>query len=497
MWKMLPSEDFKNQILSNIKERPEYTIFGDVDQSLTWAGLQRKVLEFDKFLLDNKQENQKICFFTNRRLDSLVLIVTCLLTNRTFIPIDSKQPSERISSILNALGESEVLDLDQMMFVKYQNVKLKESIEISSEVCYILFTSGSTGVPKGVNITFENIMNTLLWSLGQLTWEDSDVIGLVTNLHFDISIFDVLIGLHQSIKIQIINETENFWSVARQIEEFKVTSIFSTPFLFLMLQKNGILNTDWLRRIISGGDFYPPKNLVDLMESHPELEVFNVWGPTETTIVNTMHRVQKSDIFRLNEGKPISVGTSSEMMPIVIVNAEQIESLIILGPNTLGEIVVLGNSVSAGYIDVDTGANANFSCYGGQRVFRTGDLGYLDESGELFIVGRSNFLIKYQGYRIDPREVEFIADKILGVFRSCLCLVENSSSLNELQLLVQLQPEISISVAEIKNYLRSNLLSYMVPKKIIFVQDLPMNSNGKLDRKSCYKLLKENSIELG
>jgi len=497
MWKMLPSEDFKNQILSNIEEFPEYTIFADVDQSLTWAGLQRKVLEFDKFLVENKQENQKICFFTNRGLDSLVIIVTCVLTNRTFIPIDSKQPSERISSILIALGESEVLDLDQMVFVKYQNDKLRESIEVSSEVCYILFTSGSTGVPKGVSITFENIMNTLAWSLSELTWEKSDVIGLVTNLHFDISIFDILIGLHQSIKVQLINETDNFWSVARQIEDFKVTSIFSTPFLFVMLQKNGILNTDRLRRIISGGDFYPPKNLVELIASHPNLEVFNVWGPTETTIVNTMHRIQKSDIPRLNDGKPISVGTSSEMMPIVIVNPEYLESLKILGPNTVGEIVVLGNSVSTGYIEATSEANANFLFYEGKRAFRTGDLGYLDESGELFIVGRSNFLIKYQGYRIDPREVEFVADKILGVFRSCLCLVENSSLLNELDLLVQLQPEINISVAEIKNNLRSKLPSYMVPKKIVFVQDLPMSSNGKLDRKSCYKLLKENSIELG
>lgn len=494
---MLPSEDFKNQILANMDEFPDYTIFADADHSLTWIGLHRKVHDFDKFLEENKQDNRKVCFLTNRGLSSLVLIVTCLLTNRTFIPIDPKQPKERILSILNALGESEVLDLDQMKFVKYQKQQIKESITISSEVCYILFTSGSTGVPKGVSITYENIMNTLLWSLGQLTWEDSDVIGLVTNLHFDISIFDVLIGLYQSIKVQIINETENFWSVARQVEDFKVTSIFSTPFLFIMLQKNGILNTNLLRRVISGGDFYPPKNLVDLMASHPKLEVFNVWGPTETTIVNTMHRVQKSDIFRLKKGKPISVGMSSKMMPIAIVDSEQTESLIVLGPNAVGEIVVLGNSVSGGYIEADSGANANFVNFEGQRAFRTGDLGYLDENGELFIVGRSNFLIKYQGYRIDPREVEFVADKILGVFRSCLCLIENSSSLNELQLLIQLQPDISISVAEIKNYLRSNLLSYMVPKKIVFIQDLPMNSNGKLDRKSCSKLLKENSIELG
>jgi acyl-CoA synthetase (AMP-forming)/AMP-acid ligase II len=264
-----------------------------------------------------------------------------------------------------------------------------------------------------------------------------------------------------------------------------------------MLQKNGILNTDGLRRVISGGDFYPPKNLVELIEAYPNLEVFNVWGPTETTIVNTMHRVQKSDILRLNDGKPISVGTSSEMMPIVIVNPENLESLKILGPNTVGEIVVLGNSVSAGYIEATSEANAKFLFYEGKRAFRTGDLGYLDESGELFIVGRSNFLIKYQGYRIDPREVEFVADKILGVFRSCLCLVENSSLLNELDLLVQLQPEVNISTAEIKNNLRSKLPTYMVPKKIVFVQDLPMSSNGKLDRKSCHKLLKENSIELG
>jgi acyl-coenzyme A synthetase/AMP-(fatty) acid ligase len=493
---MLPSENFRNQILANVEEFPEYTIIADAVQSLTWIGLQRKVHDFDKFLMENKQDNRKVCFFTNRGLNSLVLIVTCLLTNRTFIPIDPKQPKERILSILNSLGESSVLDLDEMKFFKYEKEKIRESITISSEVCYILFTSGSTGVPKGVSITYENIMNTLVWSLGQLSWEDKDVIGLVTNLHFDISIFDVLIGLHQSIKIQMINETENFWSVARQIEDFNVTSIFSTPFLFVMLQKNGILNTNRLRRVISGGDFYPPKNLVDLIESHPKLEVFNVWGPTETTIVNTMHRVLKSDIFRLNEGKPISVGTSSELMPIAIVNPEHLESLIVLKPNTVGEVVVFGNSVSAGYIHADSAATTNFLTYEGQRAFRTGDLGYLDESGELFIVGRSNFLIKYQGYRIDPREVEFVADKILGVFRSCLCLVESSSLLNELDLLVQLQPETTINMGVIKNYLRSNLPSYMVPKKIVFVQELPMNSNGKLDRKLCYKLLKENSIEI-
>jgi acyl-coenzyme A synthetase/AMP-(fatty) acid ligase len=269
--------------------------------------------------------------------------------------------------------------------------------------------------------------------------------------------------------------------------EFKVTSIFSTPSLFgLMANLNdpGLISRTNLRRIISGGDFFPPSDIIYWYVNFPKIEIYNVWGPTETTIVNTAHKISASDVYRLENQKSISIGQSSTEMQIIICEPDAQPIEILTQPKEIGEIVVVGDSVGAGYLDPTIEAQQNYISIYGKPAYRTGDLGFV-EDGEIYMVGRNANLIKYQGYRIDPREVESHLLGKFGIRNCCLVLVKNLIQSFNLILLIELSVNSSCTTLQVKDILRSKLPKYMIPKKIIFVEKLPLNSNGKIDRKSC------------
>lgn len=493
---MYKNKSIWDVICHNKTLNPEFIILSDSESSYTWRQLFDLV---EMHRLKSVNEENELVFYSDKNVNSVAVMLSCIMQKKTFIPVSREQPTERLNSILKSINNRKIYDPTTTNFeelpIDDSTTEVLSRHQSKESALYILFTSGSTGIPKGVKISEPNVINALEWGEKTFFWNPDDVIGIVTAFHFDISLFDLFTGLTKGIRLHICSDVSNPKKVCQEIFEYRITSIFSTPSIFGLIAKlndPSLINKTRLRRIISGGDFFSPSDVIYWYSNFQDIEMFNVWGPTETTIINTAHKITKSDIDRLHSQKNISIGRSSEEMQIIICEPETNPLNIIKDEKRVGEIVVLGNSVGLGYVDAQIEAQANYTSIKGKRAYRTGDLGFI-EANQIYMVGRNSNLIKYQGYRIDPREVESHLLGQLGIRNCCLVLAANSISSPNLTLLIELSLESSCTVAQIKNILRSKLPKYMIPKNIIFIEKLPVNTNGKIDRKLCTLLAESQS----
>ncbi|MCH1913315.1 AMP-binding protein [Leptospira noguchii] len=501
-----------NRIWQAAVRDPEKPIISDFQQVWTWRSLLWRAQGYAEALRSfsvNSAETPIVPILVDRTGETVAAILGALISGRGFSPLSPQQPSSRLAhcfSSLNAqsvifLGTVEERQKSEQAFPNLRHmIPVPQSIESglpsqpmepdSNQLFYVLFTSGSTGVPKGVVADYGNIENTLLWSIDMLDWYPMDVIGCATNFFFDISMFDVLTTLYFDIPLAIFSNPSDVTQVVAETATFRVTSIFAVPTFFSQLLRNGIINDSrltGLRRIIAGGDFFPPAHVLRWMESLPAVDIFNVWGPTETSIVNTMHKIGHLDIQPLREGRPAPVGKAHSRMQFRLIDKS---SKILYEPNQRGEICMLGACVTRGYIGDSEKTNQAYIELEGHRAFRTQDLGYVDDVGNLFIVGRIGSTVKVAGYRIDLGEVETAAVSLPGIHLACGFVFDVSESHQELWLALEpKEMNRALDIFLIKKNLRAILPAYMVPKRIIIIDMLPRNANAKIDRKAVKEIV--------
>lgn len=451
---------------------------------------------------------------------SVAAILGILLSGRAFSPLSAAQPPERLSKCMGSLGASWIIDGaagastgkgdNPSTALPYERLsvpsnaspealttgsKSKSGQTLSEHLAqfktkdadqlYVLFTSGSTGQPKGVQCTYANVANTLLWSTDYITWDEGSVIGIATQLSFDIAMFDLFSSLYYGVPLYLFSEPQNPLLCLEEVDTGGITSVFSVPFFFSQFARGDLLpriEQSALQRIVSGGDFFSPAHLVAWMDDAPSVDVFNVWGPTETSIVNTMHRVTAVDRPRLEQGRSASVGTSHRRMQVVLLDAASQTAR--LNETSEGEIAVLGASVSQGYLGDPQMTQASYFELDGKRGYRTGDLGHF-EGDALYIDGRTDSRVKIAGHRIDLGEIENAATSGDDVFL-CACFTHQSvPGIDEIWCAIQ--PSVTgqpVNIFRLKSFLRSILPAYMVPKRIFEVSRLPLNANGKVDRRA-------------
>ena len=280
--------------------------------------------------------------------------------------------------------------------------------------------------------------------------------------------FDLFSGLYYSTPIYIFQNPSNPFQCIKEIRKNKITTIFSVPTFFSNFVKYNLIKKKFysLKRIISGGDFFSNKDILSWKTNQPKTEIFNVWGPTETSIVNTMYKIQKKDIRILKEGKSIPVGKSHPMMKLKILkNKKEIKK------NKIGEICMIGDSVSQGYIG-NIKNSKNYFKYNSKRAYLTGDLGYLDKKNYLHIIGRKDNTIKISGYRIDTLEVESFVNMNFDVTNSCL-LKTSIFNINILCLAIETNKKINHE--KIINFLKK-ITKLFTPKKNYFIKKISIKS---------------------
>ena len=499
---------FSDIILNQVKSNPNMIIVKDKWRDWTWENLLSSASDYAQIVEKNfhRQKTSAVPILVGRSGESVASIVGTILAGFTFAPISNNQPTSRIKNILKSLDSDKLISGLHNSEKKPQKLQLLETSQKGSSnffhekstktsVLYLLFTSGSTGKPKGVLCSTENILNTMIWSKNHINWKKSDVIGCATQFSFDISLFDLFTMLYYNVPLAILDNISNPEYSIKQISDFKITSIFSVPAFFSQFTSQKFIkhisNTK-LRQIIAGGDFFPTKHTHFWLKNFPKISIYNVWGPTETSIVNSMHKITKRDFKRIQDGDYTSIGKSHPLMELKLLNSK---NELISKSNEIGELVILGNSVSLRYFKDPIETKKKYFKLDGKPAFKTGDLGYQDKNKNFYIIGRNDNLVKIHGYRIDLNEVEKTLSHIPNIFANAVFVKKTSPNHNELCAAIELENKNSkLNIFKIKKNLRTLLPNYMVPKRLFTIPKIPLTPNGKLDKKKVLEYINKNFV---
>lgn len=486
------SNPFLLQVTKNAQEFGSKEIIRTPEGSLTWNQLIERAHQYAGSLKDSQAEIVPI--FVDRSFEVPAAVLGCLFAGKAFAPISPDQPEERWQRCFSKAQADIFISTSHPESVEVlggipravpgAGEKAPLSDQAVESLMYVLFTSGSTGEPKGVMVSYDNILNTLEWGKETLDWNDDDVIGCATNFFFDISVFDLLTSFYWNIPMAIYSDSTNMGKVIAETKQMNISSVFAAPVFFSQLLRGGGLGQlegSSLRRIISGGDFFPPQHILKWQQELPQVTVWNVWGPTETSIVNTMHPVGPEDQEALQKGEYPPVGRPTQAMPLVIVDEKGQE---ISEPGVKGEIWMLDRCVTQGYLKDPEKTQFAYVSFNGRRAFRTQDIGFWDQSGNVHMVGRMGSLVKISGYRVELGEVESAATRCPEVLLAGAFVKDGVDGTKELCIGVEASDKTAkFDVFSFKKQLRALLPNYMVPKKVVVLDEIPKNANGKINRK--------------
>ncbi|WP_054950928.1 D-alanine--poly(phosphoribitol) ligase subunit DltA [Numidum massiliense] len=351
---------------------------------------------------------------------------------------------------------------------------------------YIIYTSGSTGAPKGVQVTHDCLASFIAWATREFALEKGQVFLNQAPFSFDLSVMDLYPALLSGStlwpvdKEMIARPRDLFAALAKSgINVWTSTPSFAEMCLLDQSFQQQLLPS--LHTFLFCGEVLANDCAEKLLERFPDAQVFNTYGPTEATVAITAVRVDEDLVQR---HRPLPVGYCKPDCHLLIVDEDGHP----VASEEKGEIVIVGPSVSKGYFNDLQRTAASFLTVDGMRAYRTGDTGYLQE-GLLFYGGRKDFQVKLHGYRIELEDIEHHLRALPLVKAAAVLPVYNEKNGKCDFLTAVVVPEYNPSgsafklAAAIKKQLAAYVPAYMVPRKIVFKDSLPMTANGKLDRK--------------
>ena len=441
----------------------------------------------DSIIQEIKSKNVSIVGILSDRNAELLYLIKALFDNRiTFIPIDPLFPQERIQYIIHDSNIKAIISqkkykgqLSDMETFFIDDIKIEPSKRsnnyIENDIAYILYTSGSTGMPKGVEITREALLNFFEGIAEIIDFFVGKRITCLTTVSFDIFFLESIMALHYGLTVVLANEDEqrNPKLMAKLIKDNAVDMIQLTPSrMQLLLNHDKSLSClKNVKEILIGGESFS-LGLLRILQENTTAKIYNMYGPTETTIWSTV-----SD---LTDKEQVDIGRPIKNTKIYIVD----ESLYILPNGQAGEICIAGKGLANGYVGKNELTAERFIYLPQKpevRVYRTGDLGrYLDDDS-LEYLGRTDNQVKIRGYRIELEEIESQLNQIEGIKQSVVIALETSETEKILQAFYT--SESSVITKDISDYLSRKLPSYMIPVIFKRVESFIQTANGKIDRK--------------
>ena len=469
-----------NRIKRVAEQNPDKIAYKVNSESITYKELWD--VASDRAALLKRQGSSPVVIYGHKSVNFIVSVLACLIADMTYVPIGAFTPPYRVHQIVEVTGSTLVLNNGDLQIEnvectdikgldKYEKLSLKEHKEGQNETVYIIFTSGSTGVPKGVPISKENLKNFIDWFSELKPLCDYREVNVLNqaSFSFDLSVADFyysLLGGHTLISFDgdfKDDDLKSLYELMREIDFAVMTPTFMK--LCLMNRDFNSGNYPNFRCVYFCGEQLDVKTVRKLFEAFPEIAVINAYGPTEGTSAVSAIRITDE------------MADCLESLPVGEENNFATEINIIDG-----EIVLKGKSVFGGYLG---GYKGSIYEEDGKRCFRTGDLGYID-GGRLYIKGRKDRQIKYKGYRIELDDIEKNIDLIEGVIQSAVIAKYSTDGLvRTIQAFVKTNGP---DEKQIRLELTKRVPSYMIPKTIKIVDRLPVNENGKIDRKAISKL---------
>ena len=476
------------------------------DTAVTFAELDRLSDRAALFLrTQDVGRSDRVCIRLDKCTLTYALIIACLKTGAPYFVVDPANPATRAGHIIAkcqpkvvfsakespleiAHGAVFVVDKEDQLGVleEVPDGPFESGYDITgADPAYIMFTSGSTGFPKGAVMSHANLMNFIAWTRTEFAVTPDDVFTNVNPLYFDNSVFDVYASLFNAASLVPFDAAtiKDPYKILERIDGLGCTVYFSVPSLLIYFQTLKLITPrvfTRIRTLIFGGEGYPKIKLKDLYDCfHPRVRLVNVYGPTECTCICSAYEISAGDFLDLDGYPPL--GALIPNFSYAILN-DRDEAV---APGETGDLCLSGPCVGPGYFNDPELTQQAFrqnplNTLYHEWTYQTGDLVRLSlEDGKIHFVGRKDSQIKHQGYRIELGEIEHALGRVPGVDEASVL----HSSRDGISLIVAVVASRSGLTAETVRKEAARLVpSYMVPGRIDVLDRLPKNSNGKIDR---------------
>jgi len=521
------SQLLQQYVTEHAEKRPASFALVMQGNRLTYEELEAQSNQLARILQDSGcKRGDRVCLLLPKSLSSIVAILGILKADCIYVPFDLASPVPRLArmissaeprcllaagpavSLLDALWANDQpprsitvgwLDSEKVVGTHFTPDFSREDCEGYStqplnygndphDTAYILFTSGSTGFPKGVPITHANVVHFVRWATRYFGINSLDRLSGHPPLHFDLSVFDIFGTFAAGAQLHLVpaelsllpNRLADFISASELTQWFSVPSLLTYMARFDVVPFNGFPT---LKRLLWCGEVLPTPTLMHWMRRLPHVSFTNLYGPTEATIASSYYTVPKCPD---DPTASIPIGTACQGEELLVLD----ERLQPVEPGVTGDLYIRGVGLSPGYWRDLAKTQTAFlhnpaSTDPSDRIYRTGDLAKIADDGLVYFLGRSDSQIKSRGYRIELGEIETHRHALPCLKESAVVAI-NTDGFEGATICCAYVPApgADVTPAALRTGLARNLPSYMLPARWMVFDKLPQNTNGKIDRRA-------------
>ncbi len=506
------------QLLSqSAKLHPDKLAISARGKGLTYRELEERSNQLAHFLRSRGiNKGDRIGLYSPKRAELVAGMLGVVKAGAVYVPLDPQAPVDRISYIigncgirglitnadrLRGLAPESIPSVEFAILVdnqkqNFNHLNFDELAQFdgsnppaldatTTDLAYILYTSGSTGRPKGVMLTHQNALTFIEWCAETFNVTSDDILSNHAPLHFDLSVFDIYNGIKAGATVYMVPEEVAMFpaSLGKFFETNKISISYAVPSALILLLQHANLTPEripHLRTILFAGEVFPIKYLRQLADLFPKVDLYNLYGPTETNVC-TYYQVNRE---RLKTQEKLPIGKACANTEVFGVD----EHDKFIGKGEVGELYVRGPCVTPGYwadpektakMCVPNRFQPNFE----EKMYRTGDLVTPDDEGGYLFLGRRDSQIKSRGYRIELGEIEAALLSHDHVKEAAAIAIPDEEIGNRIKAFVSLNEGANgLTVVQLQQHCSTRIPKYMIPEFIELRDVLPKTSTGKIDR---------------
>lgn len=473
------------------------------DSEISFCSLQEKAqkLATSLILQTNSLTNTPVAVFLPKEINAVIADIGIMYSSNPFMNLDIKTPKERIMNIFELIKPAAVITskkyvkaiqevtvpiilIDELdwdaLSIEEEKLKKRNSLLIDTDPFCLINTSGSTGTPKGVVLNHRSFFDFMAVSNERFGFDGSEIIGSLSPIVFDIYDFELCMLMVNGSQIVLLDAMLASFPVRllQKMAESHVNFIFWVPSIMVTIANMGLLDKvalPDLKLVWFAGEVFPTKQFLVWYDKLTHTKFANLYGPIEITLDCTYYAVET----RPDEKEPLPIGIPYRNTDVMILNDDNQKCKV----GEEGELCVRGTSLAMGYYNNPEKTAAAFTqnplntSYP-ETIYRTGDMAYVREDGNIIFKGRKDSLIKHMGYRIELGEIEHVIENDLKLVKYCCAVYRYAKK----EIVLYYENETELTDKEFRAKISKVFPAYMIPSVFIKLDALPRNTNGKIDR---------------